>query len=138
MAVSPSSRSSKVTQELCPHCGEFVNRLMLDTGWCVSCSGYNVNTSLLVEQWLTTNANAVEHYLLQGNSLSKSIDLVAKGLKPVCVVCGTEMNNASRGSVFCRRNATCRKFARRYTYLYQDKGLTKAQALARIMIELSE
>lgn len=120
--------------EFCPNCGNFVSALNDETGWCYNCSPDA--SSGIISNWLNTNANHVEHYIAQGNSVTVSINIVADNLRPICVVCSEEIPHAKRGSIFCRRHPQCRRFQRRYVYLYSRRGFTKIEALAQILKEL--
>lgn len=122
-------------QEVCPNCGDFTSSLSQVTGWCKGCSPADSLDNQLNE-WLATNADAIEHYMLQGNSLTKSIDLAARRVRPICAVCSKEISHGSKSSVFCRKNRECRRYSRRYIYLYTRRGMTKAQALAQVLSEL--
>src|SRR4051794_28632857 len=109
-------------EEYCPNCGKWVNGDEYDygTGWCRNCSPY-IYTK--IESFLAKNADAIEFYIIQGYNFWQALDKLAKLTAPTCVVCGNKIRRASRSSIFCRQSATCRKFSRRYVYLYQTKGL---------------
>lgn len=124
-------------EEICPSCGKFAE---LDeyTGWCDECSPATLaKAKNKLESYLARNANEIEHYMVQGLQAYQAIDkLHAPQSRPSCVVCGQVIKRASRSSIFCRRTSECRRLARRYVYLYQEKKLTKAEALAKIFEEL--
>jgi hypothetical protein len=122
--------------ELCPNCGTWVESLDSTTGWCLDCSP--IVRGIIAASWLFKNANHVEHYMVQGFSVTKSASIAAERLRPVCVVCSEEIPRAKRGSIFCRRYEQCRRFQRRYVHLYTRKGYTKTEALAQILQELSD
>jgi hypothetical protein len=121
--------------EVCPNCGEFVDELDFATGFCYNCSP----TNLLVERYLEQHADEIEHYLMQGLSLNKAIDALhaSNGRSRTCIVCGSAMPHAPRTAVFCRGKKECRRFARRYVYLYSERGLSKSEALAKVMEEIT-
>ena len=123
---------------VCPSCGKFAD---LDemTGWCSECSPATLQKAFSrLESYLAKNADEIEHYMVQGYSLSQSVDkLHSPQSRPTCIVCGNVIKRASRSSIFCRRTTACKKYARRYIYLYQTKRLSKAEALAKIFEELS-
>jgi hypothetical protein len=125
-------------EEVCPSCGKFA---VLDeiNGWCEECSPATLAKAVnRLESYLAKNADEIEHYVAQGLQVYQAIDrLHAPRSRPTCIVCGESIKRASRSSIFCRRTTACRKFARRYIYLYRDKGLSKAEALAKIFEELS-
>lgn len=123
-------------EEYCPNCGEWYAPSVFDynTGWCNACAGV-VRTQL--ELFLQRNADHIEHYLLGGYALSVAISKVRADIRPICVVCGNEIKHASKQAVFCRANDNCRHYARRYKYLYTTKSITKPQALAQILQELT-
>lgn len=122
--------------EVCPNCGELVNELDELTGFCYDCSH---DTNSLVDRYLELHADEIEHYLLQGKSLNQAIDLIHKtnGSFKRCVVCGNAMPHAPRNAVFCRAQKECRRYARRYVYLYNERGLSKAEALAKVLEEVT-
>lgn|SRR5215472_228774 len=120
----------------CPNCGNYTQSLDEYTGWCADCSSPPV-TFTKIELALAFNAEAIEHYTSSMNvSVWKALRL-ARQDRPRCIVCGREIHRASRTAIFCRRTAECRRYSRRYVYLYTDKGLDKTQALAQIMSELT-
>jgi hypothetical protein len=131
---------SDAATEFCASCGEFVTVSNFDevTGWCYECSP-------VVEQqlhsYLAANADKLEYYIVTGQAenVYQAIDLLAdpkNGHRPTCVVCGSIIKHAPRGSVFCRKNKECRRFSRRYIYLYTKKHMTKSEALATVLSEL--
>jgi len=134
------------SEEVCPNCGRWITgRLEEETGWCSDCSQGVITTQLAatnlfnkVEQYLTANADEIEHYLIQGHSLNASIDLLhhTNG-RPKCLVCGSQIYRAKRSAIFCRSTKECRRYSRRYVYLYREKGLSKAEALATVLNELT-
>lgn len=123
-------------EEYCPNCGEWFALEKFDsyTGWCNSCAGVVKNQ---LELFYQRNADHIEHYLLEGIGLRLAILKVRADIRPICVVCGNEIKYANKSAVFCRNNTSCCYYARRYKYLYTSKGLTKSQALAQIMQELT-
>jgi hypothetical protein len=117
------------TAAVCSNCGEFVRQLDYQTGWCDDCAG------IKRAAFLEANADHIEHYVLQGFPVTTAIKRVALEVKPVCAVCGKAMERAKRNAVICRRTEQCRKISRRYVYLYSEKGLSKAEALATVLAE---
>jgi hypothetical protein len=116
--------SAPPAAEVCSSCGGFVEKLDGKTGWCEKCSSKQIKSFLL------SNADHIEHYVLQGFSVQQALRRVALEVKPICAVCGKPMVRAKRTAIICRRTMRCRKVSRRYVYLYSEKGLTKAEALA--------
>lgn len=131
--------------ELCPNCGREVSELDEFTGWCESCTtdsnqAWFGSSTSTTSSYLQANADKLEHYIAQGHSLEQTIDLLAdakNGHRPTCIVCGSVIKHAPRTSVFCRKNKECRRFSRRYVYLYTKRGLTKTEALAQILSEVT-
>lgn len=139
-APSPDSYSG-----LCVVCGDFAT-LNEVTGFCGPCSqgrtastttSFSFTTSK-TELALQANANAIEHYIGNGsaNTTWQALSL-ARQNRAICIVCGEPIPRAPRNAVFCRRNKECRRFSRRYVYLYAEKKLSKTEALAQIFSELS-
>jgi hypothetical protein len=121
--------------EICPSCGKWVSELSEETGFCGECSPKVVSQ---LESYLLANADEIEHYLLQGLSLNQAIDrLHANNGRPRCLVCGHTITRAKRTAVFCRRTKECRRYSRRYVYLYRELGMSKSQALAQVLEELT-
>ena len=141
---APSSASP--LKEVCPKCGDFA---IVDevTGWCYDCSGLVSNPS--TGQTLSTNygnkteiafaanADAIEYHLANGADTVWQALTLSRQDRAVCLVCGEVMPHAPRTAVFCRRYKECRRYSRRYVYLYTEKGMSKAQALAMIFNELT-
>lgn len=126
-------------QEFCTECADLVDTLDPRTGWCPKCTKEYYDATGIrsqAEAFLESNADHIEHYLLQGRSLNESIDMLRSSFRPICASCGAVMKRAAKNSVFCRKTTRCRKAARRYVYLYERKGYTKAQALSVILEEL--
>ena len=123
---------------LCTNCGEFYPDVEINeiTGWCFKCSPSSP-LYFKLEAYLEHNADHIEHYLAQGRSLWQALDLLSQHKRPICLVCGNEIKGAKSSAVFCRKNAECRRYSRRYVYLYSEKDFTKITALAQIMSELS-
>jgi hypothetical protein len=121
--------------EICPNCGEFVLELNPITGFCFECSP--VVASYSVSSWLATNGDALDHYIAQGNDLARAIDKVYNRVRPTCVVCAKPISHAPRTAIFCRRTRECRRYSRRYIYLYTRKGLSKTEALAIVLEQLA-
>src|SRR5215831_1431863 len=125
----------------CPSCGNLVTELHELTGFCGTCSkpstGGNHNV-VKQERALAKNADAIEHYLTNGSATTTWQALrLARQDRAICVVCGQPISHASRNVVFCRRYAECRRYSRRYVYLYTERKMTKAEALATVFSELT-
>jgi hypothetical protein len=141
---------------LCLECGELVARLSERTGWCITCTNaYYLNSNncpkcgrfksleekscdhCKVEEFFSANADHIEHYMIQGNSLAKSLDLMRNEVRPSCASCGEVLIRAARNTVFCRRTDRCRKAVRRYRYLTHEKRIDKPQALTQVLHEIN-
>ena len=126
---------------LCPNCGEFFSEdeISEETGWCYECSPILEPIYFKLELYLEINADHIEHYMAQGRSLWQALDILSQRSRPICLVCGNEIKGAKSSAVFCRKNAECRRYSRRYVYLYSEKKprLNKATALALVMTELT-
>lgn|SRR5215471_4595663 len=135
---------SSVSLVACPSCGNLVTTLFDLTGWCGPCSKPSTGVSSTTanytktERALAKNADAIEHYLTNGSATTTWQALrLARQDRAICVVCGESIPHASRNVVFCRRYAKCRRYSRRYVYLYTERNMTKAQALATVFSELT-
>jgi len=142
--------------EVCPNCGAFD---VLDdfTGWCAKCTGNTVNqcvrrcvrcsTSFVSangdfichackeEDW----ANEIEHLMASQNvSFSRARQLVAISNQAVCLCCGDVIPRATKGRhLFCSKKK-CKSASRRLKHLRLDKGMSHAEALTKILTELSQ
>ena len=136
MDTSGGSPTSLDLEYLCVNCGSWAKELNPVTGFCFGCSPvYEVVNR--VELQLAANADAVQHYM---NSVTNSVWValkLAQSDRPICVVCGERIHRAPRTSVFCRKYKECRRYSRRYVYLYRERGMTKVEALAQIFVELT-
>jgi hypothetical protein len=150
--ATPSHETLNTTTavEVCPDCGDFVDYDEINpvTGFCFTCSPSDEQLRALskvkLETSLAANADAIEYYMVYGRMNGKVVaGNVWKALKlaqsdrPVCIVCGERITRSPRNSIFCRRNKECRRYSRRYVYLYRERGMTKVQALAQIFIDLT-
>src|SRR5215472_970378 len=144
MTGAPSSVSVISDKDWCPRCGDFG---VIDevTGWCVDCAGLVNNGSTGVspvirkqERALAVHADAIEHYMVNGKATTVWEALrLARQDRAICVVCGEEMAHASRNAVFCRRYAECRRYSRRYVYLYTERKRRHSAALGLLFSELA-
>jgi predicted amidophosphoribosyltransferase len=132
---------SSVTQSLgqtesyvCPNCGKFYEG-ETDSGFCEECVPKLRDT---VEGYLRLNADHLEYYISRGLSVWQAIDAISLGpARPICIVCGNRIKRGKRNAIFCRKYKSCRRYSRRYVYLYREKGMSKTDALAHILSELS-
>lgn len=86
---------------------------------------------------LRANAERVEFYVSSANTSVWAALRLAQQDGPTCIVCGNPMPHASRGALICRKTKECRRISRRYIYLYRERGLSKIEAIAKIMGELT-
>lgn len=100
---------------VCPSCGNFTDAKGLNevTGWCIDCTTLSAGNAA---------ADVVVHH---------PFDI------PKCIVCGEPIRRSRRFAIFCRRHSLCRRYARRYVYLYSERGISKAEALAIVLRELT-
>lgn len=136
---------SNTEQEFCAECGEFVDQLNDETGWCHSCSGTTPtvitvylgygNRRTLKASWFETNANAIERFLAEGLTFSLAVEAVLRGNRPICQCCGNEIKgvaSTTRGAVlFCRKREQCHRMAVRYKYYRYQRRLQPIEALAK-------
>jgi recombinational DNA repair protein RecR len=143
-ASSLSHSPTETSSELCPKCGQFtdIRGLSEVTGWCHDCTNQTTfivnvtSSSNAVEMSLAANVVAVQHYVLQGQSIWQAL-VSARGDRPRCVVCGNIIRRAKRNAIFCRQTQECRRYSRRYVYLYTERQLSKAEALGSVLRELT-
>lgn len=130
--------SLKELNELCPNCGNFVDSLNENTGFCGSCSGVGdssgfptpTNKAERLELWLCQNADIIESLMLEERLTAKdAIKKVAQDSVPRCQCCGNEMPHTTAGRhIFCTKNDNCNKARRYYKYLVYEKGIEKDEA----------
>lgn len=139
-------------EEFCPSCGEFVDALDDETGFCYTCIGdarrdclacgkqfradqthRKLCPSCRDERWLQQHAEEVEVYLSYGARIEFARRQVYFENRPVCIACGQPIKGATNGAVFCTRTIVCRKWRRRYRTLrekYESRGARNSQKLA--------
>lgn len=122
--------------EVCPNCGELVDTLTTDEGWCKECAGPHQLLDKL-EVFLSANADHIEHYMANGSSLYQAIDNLRLDVAPTCLSCGVVIKHGRRDALFCTKTPQCRSSRRRYIYLYQTKGLSKSEALGKVLSQLN-
>ena len=120
-------------QEYCPSCGNFVDEIDLDSGWCLECTGDSkarcLNCDELFtkdqphrklcghcreERWLLQHADELEDYLVRGATFAFAKREVYHNNRPRCTSCGDPIKNASNGAMFCTQRLECRRWRRRY------------------------
>jgi len=123
------------TLQICPDCGEFVDELNEQTGWCFNCSpSAHHNSVSRVERWLIRYADTVE-FVMQVQSITAKLAIIEvhATYKATCIICHSPIKHGTHGRHFlCNSTPECKKARRRYKYLIYDKGLTKEAALAAI------
>ena len=131
---SPVTDTDKELESyVCPNCGKFYEG-ETDSGFCEVCVPKLRDT---VELYLRVNADHLEYHISHGLSLYQAIDEIqAVSVRPVCVVCGNRIKRGKRNAIFCRQYRNCRRYSRKYVYLYREKGLSKTEALAQVLAEL--
>lgn len=147
-------------EEFCPSCGNFVDTLDVETGFCLECLGISQSQCLGCkepftkdsphrklcgkcrdERWLERHADELEQYLIYGARMSFAKREVYKHNRPVCISCGTAIKGAPEGASFCTTSIECRRWRKRYRTLrenYQGKGLIDPakSALAEVSAEI--
>ena len=128
-------------EEVCPLCGDFVSHLNELTGWCDPCSPVSSSG-----RWLEQNADALEHYMIQGLSMTAAKKRVYEDNRPLCLSCSKPIKGGkSNQHFFCTVYVECRKAQRRYRTLrerWQRNGQSYAEArsyaLEQIVREIGE
>lgn len=142
--------SIAVEEEYCPSCGGWYSssNFNLDTGWCHSCSGTNIqprcrcgsvlkDTSRTMcptcrqERWYELHADEVEFIIVvKAYSLESARQLVIRLTRPICRGCGKPIKGAAPTAMFCG-NGECHSKRNRFNRLTRQ-GLTPTEALAII------
>ena len=135
--TSPGTLPSPQSPYLCPKCGLFVDSLDDLTGWCASCTARISRTTVTGFATIASYSSAIGFFIATENvSVWEALTLTRQD-RPRCIVCGDELHRSRRYAIFCHKKKECRRYSRRYVYLYTKKDLDKTQALAQIMDELS-
>ena len=150
--VTQGSRSV----EVCPNCGNLVELLLDDTGWCPTCTllplhaggaslcahcgAVHKETGRLCgrckrENWNKKHSSVIKVYMDKGYTYREARALASEVSRPLCVICGQRIKGGNERSMFCSATTECRRARRRYLYLYQSKGIPKATALNQVIQE---
>lgn len=139
--------------EVCPNCGDFVERLHHASGWCYACSpptcklcgeefdDYGQHRDFCSKcrkiVWDQEHADAIERYLADGLTLTKARQAVKQDGRPACLCCGEPIpyGNPWRDR-FCSKQL-CKRAARRYRYYRKDKRMSQEEALALVIESLT-
>lgn len=140
--------------ELCPSCGEFTDTLVEKTGWCRLCSfaGHgtggvfcegcgnvrysNPCSSCKEQNWLATNADAIERYIIAGLSFKEAAARVREEQAPICVNCGDKIKGTIF-ALFCTKKPECRRAKRIYRYKRDYHKLSVHEALTQTIRQLT-
>lgn len=145
------------SEELCPSCGDFVEKLNDETGWCDPCSGITPSTHCrrcnqplganngLCNQckyilWLEKNADAIERVMVQYCvSSAQAKKIVLEQNRPLCLCCLNPIKGGTKGRhFFCTKTAKCRKAQNAYRYYKFRKGWSHEDALERALYVATE
>src|SRR4030095_8692295 len=109
-----NNRTEQTSLVCCTSCGDFFSstEIVEITGWCKTCSGY-LEQEHVFELYLSVHADHIEHYISTGLTFREALALLRLERRPVCLSCGGVLDRAPPNTIFCRRNETCRKYARR-------------------------
>lgn len=107
--------------EVCPFCGEFVDELIEETGWCDRCHVLNKHGRVSSSPC----ENCHRYFPGHGRLCSGCKERLAP---PRCAMCRARLH-AHRRSVFCSK-PECLAAKARYMY-YRRIGLTKKDAVRR-------
>jgi len=147
-------------RDYCPSCGNFVDDIDADTGWCLECSGGSQARCIgcgnlftkdaphrklcpwcREERWLLRHANEIEDYMLAGATFKFAKREVYYNNRPVCISCNEPIPLATNGANFCTRYIMCRRWRRRYRTVREQnirKGIIDPakMALAQVSAEI--
>lgn len=133
--------------EFCPSCGEWVNRLVPEFGWCAGCvvrhhpnirvcscgNTFPSSSNRLVcptcndENWLRLHADRIEDYLAVGYSFTTARQQVRRDIRPDCINCNTPIRGGRYDALFCTTKKECVQAYGRYNRLRQ-KGMSREEA----------
>lgn len=149
-----------IHEEVCPSCGNFVDHLDIETGFCLECLGISQSQCLGCtkpfhkdtphrklcatcrdERWLERHADELEEFLVYGARMAFAKREVYKRNRPVCIVCSKPIKGAAEGASFCTATIECRRWRKRYRTLrenYQGRGIIDPAktALAEVSAEI--
>lgn len=141
-------------QEFCISCGELVDSLDDNTGWCNPCSGIRQKTdkkcvrcntalSSFSSEYICLTckesdwANEIEELMGRGFSYTRAKLLIAKNNQATCLSCGDIMPRATKGRhLFCANRTSCKSASRRVKHLRLNKGMSHTDALNKVLGEI--
>jgi hypothetical protein len=144
--------------EVCPSCGDFVDRLLDDTGFCAECSrpfrkggvicercekrniddeSHHICRVCRHEEWLGKHADALDRHLAgNGLRIGKAIRSVKMDNRISCLRCGRPMRQATRGQAYFCSKPECRTAQNKLRKLIYVKHIPRRQALSIVLEEL--
>ena len=148
-----------IEEEYCPSCGQFVDSLNDNTGWCNLCSGVTpclrCNKPLVDRAvsdneklcnsckyivWLETNADAIDRTMAEYCvSAAQAKRIVLQQNRPICLSCHNPIKGGTKGRhIFCTKTAECRKAQNAYRYYYNYKRLPQDEAIQKALYAATE
>lgn len=144
------SNLKSTTVEVCPNCGDFTESLNETTGFCKKCSprvcsrcgevppndGHSLCIACQRELWWERNADQLEVYIAQGQTLSEARERIEVENRAICISCSQPIPGRHRETtLFCARTEQCRKAKRSYIWKI-EKGIPRDLALEEVVEQL--
>ena len=137
--------------EVCPNCGNYVDELNEEEGWCFECapakckrcSGERTSTNKYCIScqrilWYERNAEKLEEYIAEGLSLSEAKSKIIRENRAICVVCSSEIQGKHKSNtLFCKKNSECRKARKKFFRLIAI-GKSQVEALELALREVAQ
>lgn len=138
--------------EFCSSCGNEVESLVDETGWCKDCSkeycpkcgkkkriDREFCSSCIRVKWLEDHADEIEELQSTGLSLSKAREVIYDKIRPTCLVCNSKISGAKSSALFCNKTFECKQARRRYRTLRTGAHSLPAQiAVEQVLRELGK
>lgn len=138
--------------ELCPSCGDFVDVLLSETGWCYSCSGIAppnrcIRCNTLTDRgkhcrscayilWLLRNADQIEEIMAELTlPASKAKRVCEERNRPNCLCCKQPIKGGQRWGkpLFCTNTEACIKARHTYHWHYRIQRRSKEESITRAL-----
>src|SRR4029077_14316321 len=113
-----AANAAQVGQEFCPDCGEFVDELNEQTGFCYNCTQSAHSSTPVVsrlEKWLCKYADTIEEEMRSCDiGAIEAIANVLSSHQATCMICDRIIKHGTFGRHFiCSSTPQCKKARRR-------------------------
>lgn len=138
--------------DLCPSCGNFVDSLLEETGWCYPCSGIApskrcIRCNKLTDRgrhcrscayilWLLRNADKIEEIMASEGITARSARKICEELnRPICLSCKQPIKGGQRFGtpLFCTKTEACVKARNAYHWHRYVQRKPKEESVTRAL-----